>query len=309
MDKTNTIENLRHTIDELSIIMYNIYVEWKVSQRGPLTESEHMAENMYRMMIFKAKSIGLMSQGVVIVPTQKGIIPDPSTMYPVLRSMYELLFLFKSIFASSKNDVERELLLKVWQIRGNNNLIQIPNEELDEESLKKKKSIKEGNKTLRTEIRELMDKLHLSASIRDDIERCINNTSPSLKGFMFEHCEHCDTISKFRDLNFSDSTMGLDLSFASYIYSHYSAHSHPSYLGLKHFEEMYPNKEEDNYVKEILGHACKYTERFIKEFCKYNVSYSPYYEQKSYAINEILSRVQTAMNLSPTLMLTEESPL
>jgi hypothetical protein len=31
--------------------------------------------------------------------------------------------------------------------------------------------------------------------------------------------------------------------------------------------------------------------------------------QKSYAINEILSRVQTAMNLSPTLMLTEESPL
>ena len=50
MDKTKTIDDLRHTIDEMSIIMYNIYVEWKVSQRVPLTESERMAENMYRMM-------------------------------------------------------------------------------------------------------------------------------------------------------------------------------------------------------------------------------------------------------------------
>ena len=133
MDKTKTIEDLRHAIDEMSIIMYNIYVEWKVSQSVPLTESERMAENMYRMMIFKAKSIGLMSQGVVITPTQKGIIPDPSTIYPVLRSMYELLFLFRCLFVSSRNDLERELLLNLWKIRGYNNLIRIPDKELNKE--------------------------------------------------------------------------------------------------------------------------------------------------------------------------------
>lgn len=310
MEKENTIKRLRDILNELSTTMYIIYVDWYSNHDLiPLKESEKMAVNMYRMMIFKAMSIFQMSKGIVIIPTQESIIPDPSTMYPVLRSMYELLFLFKCIFASSKNDVERELLQKIWQIRGNNNLIQIPKDELDEESLNKKKSIKEENKTLRTEIRELMDKLQLSASIKDDIERCINNTSPSLKGFMFEHCEHCDAITKFRVLNFSDSPMGLELSSTSYIYSHYSAHSHPSYLGLKNFEEMYPNKDENKYVKEILWQTCKYIERFIKEFCKYDVSYSPYYEQKASAINEILSRIQTTMNLSPTLVLTEENPL
>lgn len=126
MVKANTIKRLRGILYELSTTMYIIYVDW-YSNRDliPLKESEKMAANMYRMMIFKAMSIFQMSEGFVIIPTQKGIIPDPSTMYSVLRSMYELLFLFRCIFASSKNDVERELLVKVWQIRGNNNLIQI----------------------------------------------------------------------------------------------------------------------------------------------------------------------------------------
>ena len=168
MEKLNTIEQLRRSLNEMSVIMYNIYVDWFVSEK-PSTESECIACDMYRMMLFKAKSIWLMSQGVTITPQQKNVIKDPSTIYPVLRSMYEMLFLFRCIFASSKNDVERELLLKLWKIRGNNNLILIPNKELDEEFQSKKKDIKAENKALRIEIRELMDKLHLSASIRDDI--------------------------------------------------------------------------------------------------------------------------------------------
>ena len=292
MVKANTIKRLRGILNELSTTMYIIYVDW-YSNRDliPIKESGKMADNMYRMMIFKAMSISQMSEGIVIIPTQEDIILDSSTMYPVLRSMYELLFIFRCIFASSKNDVERELLLKVWQIRGNNNLIQIPKEELDEESLKKKKSIKEENKSLRTEIRELMDKLHLSASIKDDIERCINNTSPSLKGFMFEHCEHCDAITKFRDLNFSDSTMGLELSSASYIYSHYSAHSHPSYIGLKHFEEMYNSNAEDNFVKEILEYTCLYLGRFMMDFYKCKESYRPFYDKNASYINNLMRQL------------------
>lgn len=279
MEKLNTIEQLRRSLNEMSVIMYNIYVDWFVSEK-PSTESECIACDMYRMMLFKAKSIWLMSQGVTITPQQKNVIKDPSTIYPVLRSMYEMLFLFRCIFASSKNDVERELLLKLWKIRGNNNLILIPNKELDEEFQSKKKDIKAENKALRIEIRELMDKLHLSASIRDDIESCINNVSPSLKGFMFEHCEHCDAITQFKDLNFSDNTLGLELSSASYIYSHYSAHSHPSYLGVKHFEEMYNSNAEDNFMKEILEYTCVYLGRFMTDFYKYKESYRPFYKKR-----------------------------
>ena len=290
MAKTNSIQQMRRSLSEMSAIMYNIYVDWFVSER-PVTESEHIACDMYRMMLFKAKSIWLMSEGVTITPQQKDVIKDPSTIYPVLRSMYEMLFLFRCIFASSKNDVERELLLKLWKIRGNNNLILIPNNELDEESQSKKKNKKAENKALRVEVRELMDKLHLPASIRDDIESCINNASPSLKGFMFEHCEHCDAITKFRDLNFSDSTMGVDLSSASYIYSDYSAHSHPSYLGVKHFEDMYNSYAEDNFMKEILEYTCVYLGRFMMDFYIYKESYRPFYDKNASDINNLMKQL------------------
>lgn len=215
MNKTKIIEDLRQAVDWLSKFMFDIYVEWYASLRSPLIESERMAINMYRMMIFKAKSIWQMSQGIVIIPTQKGLIPDPSTIYPVLRSMYELLFLFRCIFVSSRNDLERELLFDLWKIRGYNNLIRIPDKELNKEYQDEKESAKVENKTLRIKIRELFDKLALSPSIIDTIENSMNNNTPALKGFMFEHCKHCDNITAFRSLDFSDSTMGIELSSAS----------------------------------------------------------------------------------------------
>ena len=291
MGKTKTIEDLRQTLNEMSIIMYNIYVEWKVNQRNPLTDVERMAETMHRMMIFKAKTIWQMSQGIVIIPTQKGIIPYPSTIYPVLRSVYELLFIFRCIFVSSKNDLERELLFYLWKIRGYNNLIRIPDKELNKEYQDEKESAKVENRTLRIKIRELFDKLALSPSIIDTIENSMNNNTPALKGFVFEHCKHCDNITAFRSLDFSDGTMGMELSSASYIYSHYSAHSHPSFLGVKHFEEMYYSKDEDLFMKEILEYACINLGRFMKDFCIYKDSYQSFYNQEASNINNILSRI------------------
>ena len=88
MDKANRIIQLRDAVDKLSSLMYNIYVDWKVSQNNPLTNCELMAENMYRMMIFKAKSIWTMSNGITIIPTQKGIIPR--TAFPF--QMYICIF-------------------------------------------------------------------------------------------------------------------------------------------------------------------------------------------------------------------------
>ena len=292
MDNTNSIKQLKRSLSEMSAIMYRIYVDWFISAR-PMTESEHIACNMYRMMLFKAKSIWLMSKGIVIVRTQKGIIPDPSTMYPVLRSMYELLFLFRCMFASSKNDKERDLLLKLRKIKGNNNLTQIPDEMLDEESANKRESASEENEVARREIRELIAELTMPQSAKDKIENIIdpNKNFPTLKGFMLEHCEQSDNISDFCALAFSNKTKGEELSGNPFIYSRYSAHSHPSYLGVKHFEEMYPNKEEDKYMKEILEHSCKYLICFMEEFCEYKDSYLPFYMEKEKRINNIMSRI------------------
>ena len=301
MENANTIKTLRRSLSEISAIMYKIYVKCFVSV-NPVTEGERIAGNMYRMMIFKAKSIWLMSKGIVIVRTQKGIIPDPSTMYSVLRSLYELLFLFRCMFASSKNGKERELLLNLWKIKGNNNLTQIPNELLDEASANDRESANEENEVARRKIRERMRELSLPQSAINNIENIIkpNNISPTLKGFMFEHCEKSDNISGFSALAFSDETLGAELSGDGYIYSHYSAHSHPSYLGVKHFEEMYPNEEENRYVQEVLVHSCKYLGRFMKEFCEYRDSYRPFYKGKENRINTLMNRISQDLLRSPT---------
>lgn len=169
MDKINSIKQLRRSLSEMSAIMYKIYVEWFVSVR-PVTESEHIACDMYRMMLFKAKSIWFISKGIIIVPTQKGIIPDPSTMYPILRSMYELLFLFRCMFVSSRNDKERELLLNLWKIKGNNNLTQIPDEVLDDEAINKKETASDENEMLKNGIEEQITDLNLTLSIISKIK-------------------------------------------------------------------------------------------------------------------------------------------
>ena len=288
MGNTKTIKNLKQILNEISQIMYNIYVEWKIEQGNSLTDVERMSETMYRMMIFKAKAIEQMSEGVVIIPTQKDFVTDPSNIYPVLRSMYELLFLFRCIYVCSKNDVERDILLKIWNIRGNNNLIQIPDVELDEKYQRIKTQKEVENEKLKNEVRELMLKLYLPQEVKMKIEQCIENEKPILKGFTFIHSENCGLIIDFKGLDFSNPTFGVELSGESYIYSHYSAHSHPSFLGLNHFEEMYHSKDEDRFLREILESASLYLVRFMTDFCKYKDSYQSFYNQKESNINSIL---------------------
>lgn len=212
-------------------------------------------------------------------------------MYPVLRSMFEMLFLFRCVYASSKNDLERELLLKLWKIRGNDNIILIPNSELDEELRNKKESAKQENKILRTDILGLAKELSLSPAITDSILKNAYIVSPTLKGYMFEHCDECDTITAFRELNFSDNALNTALAGASYRYSQFSAHSHPSFLGVKSFENTYYMHEEKMETKKILEHTIHFLYLFIKDFCEYKEEYRHIYEERGNRIEEIVNLV------------------
>ena len=222
---------------------------------------------------------------------QKEIIANPSNMYPVLRSMYEMLFLFRCIYVSSRNDDERELLLKVWKIRGNNNLMQVPKDELDDELRNKKENAKQENKTLISEIHNLESKLSLSPSIIGLIELCTNSSTPVLKGFKFEHCDNCDAIIDFRDMNFSDKEMNRDLSGTSYSYTLLSAQSHPSFIGVKDFADTYNKKEEIEATKKILEQTIHFLHLFVKDFCEYKEEYRHIYDEKGCGIEDIVNQL------------------
>lgn len=286
------MDQLKLLVKEMSETMLRICFDWHSKFRRPLTECEIMAINMYKMMVWKSKTILMLSNGIEILPTQKGIIDNPSSMYPVLRSMYEMLFLFRCIYASSRNDDERDLLMKIWKMRGNNNLKQIPKDELNDELRKKKEAAKQENKTLKREIHDLETKLSLSPSIIGSIELCINNDTPALKGFKFEHCDNCDTIINFCEMNFSDKEMNRGLADASYRYTQLSAQSHPSYIGVKSFEDTYYKKEEIEVTKKILVQTLKFLHLFISDFCRYKDDYRQVFEKKGSRIAEIMNQLK-----------------
>lgn len=289
MDKTNTIELLRHTINEMSDIMLEIYKEWKASQTTTLSDCECMAESMYQMMVCKAKNILLMSNGIILQPEPEVCIIDPSNIYPVVRSMFEMNVMFRCIYASSNNDIERELLLKIWKIRGNNNLTQIRKSELNKDYQESLVAIKNENETLRNDIRNLMRELSVCPSVRDAIENCIKNEYPTLKGFKFKHCEHCGNITSFCALSFSDASM--EFTQTSFAYAHFSAHSHPSYLGVEHFWKMYNLKAVDNFTIELLRHTCLFLCYFMTDYCLYKDSYRTFYDRKASRINNLLKQL------------------
>lgn len=281
------MDQLKSFAGEMSESMFHIFIDWFLTFRRPLTECEIMAINMYKMMVWKAKTILMLSDGIEILPTQKDIIANPSTMYPVLRSMYEMLFFFRCIYASPRNDDERELLFKIWKIRGNNNLKRIQKDELDDELRTKKENAKRENKTLISDIHNLESKLSLSPAIIGSIELCINNSTPTLKGFKFEHCDGCGTITDFREINFSDKEFNRDLAGASYRYTQFSAQSHPSFIGVKSFEDTYYKKEEVEVTKEILKQTIRFLYLFINDFCIYNDVFRQIYVEKGKRIVEI----------------------
>ena len=296
MDKINKIELLRHSVISMSDIMLEIYIEWKNAQTSLPTDCECMAESMYQMMVCKAKNILLLSNGITLQPEPEVCIIDPSNIYPVVRSMFEMNVIFRCIYASSINDTERELLLKIWKIRGNNNLTQIRKSELDKDYQERQVAIKKENETLRKDVRNLMCELSVCHSVRDSIENCIKNESPTLKGFKFEHCEHCGSITSFRPLSFSDASK--EFIQTSFAYAHYSAHSHPSYLGVEHFWKMYNLNAQENFIIEVLCHACIFLGYFMTDFYKYHESYRKFYDKKESRINSLIRQLQNEKELS-----------
>ena len=273
----------------MSNVMLEIYTDWKNNQTTPPTDCECMAESMYQMMVCKAKNVLLMSNGITLLANPKVCISDPSNIYPVVRSMYEMLYMFRCIYVSSKNDIERELLLKIWKIRGNNNLTKLPKSELDKESLDVQLEKIQENDKLKEEIRQMMCELSLSQSTKDSIEDCLRPNTSMLKGFKFVHSEQTGVITSFCTLNFSDGSK--ELTQTSFGYSHFSAHSHPSYLGVEHFWKMYNLNAEDNFLKEVLTHSFLFLGYFMTDFYKYKESYRPFYDHKKNEINNLINQI------------------
>lgn len=248
-------------------------------------EDVAIAQCILQMAICKTRSLLQLSHGISIAPNRMDIILfDPTSMFSLLRSLYELVFTFRNIYIMTETEGERQILLYIWKICGLNNrqkesaLPKGPNQEYYEKQKKEAKDIE----IMKQEISSILAALNIKKSAKKDIERTLNEIitkkSTSIKGYKFDKEVSC--ITAFRKISltsspqyiYKDPQLGI-------IYTIFSMHTHPSYLSILQFGQMYKDEQYKKQLKEVLTSACILNAHLIQDFCNFIPECQKYYEQ------------------------------
>lgn len=108
---------------------------------------------------------------------------DFSSILPIIKSAYELCFIFHNIFTSTETSDELEILLFIWKIRGftcHQDIDKIPNEFLAKQKAKKEKDVPIKG------INEMVSKLKVSSRAKENLYGILCYKGDNLKGYIFE---------------------------------------------------------------------------------------------------------------------------
>ncbi|MBQ2968864.1 MAG: hypothetical protein IJE15_00545 [Bacteroidaceae bacterium] len=248
-------------------------------------EDVAIAQCILQMAICKTRSLLQLSHGISIAPDRMDVVLfDPTSMFSILRSLYELVFTFRNIYIMTDTEDERHILLNIWKICGLNNrqkeniLPKKTNQTYCEKQKKEAKDIE----IMKQEISSILAALNIKKSAKKDIERTLNEIitkkTTSIKGYKFDKEVSC--ITAFRKISLTSSPQYIykdpQLGF---IYTIFSMHTHPSYLSILQFGQMYKDEQYKKQLKEVLTSACIFNAHLIQDFCNFIPECQKYYEQ------------------------------
>ena len=253
-------------VKSISDVMFNLFFNWRrtYSEKN-VSEADAIAQCILQMMNCKLQSFLKLSEGITIVPQNKSfMILDISSLTTIVRSMYELVFIFHNIYVEQKTDEEKNIVLYLWEIRGLNNrqgLSNVP-EEYKEKEEREKKQIEE----LRGKIGKIINELNIIDEVKLQLERVVKSNTTKIKGYRFEK-DNNDRIISFQDIRMEDNVEEL-LNLDEYInvYRFCSVHSHPSYLSVLQFGQMYNGDEYKMYLRTLLLTVAQLACTMIKDF-------------------------------------------
>lgn len=250
-------------VKSISDVMFNLFFNWRrtYSEKN-VSEADAIAQCM---MNCKLQSFLKLSEGITIIPQNKSfMILDISSLTTIVRSMYELVFIFHNIYVEQKTEEEKNIVLYLWEIRGLNNrqgLSNVP-EEYKEKEEREKKQIEE----LRGKIGKIINELNIIDEVKLQLERVVKSNTTKIKGYRFEK-DNNDRIISFQDIRMEDNVEEL-LNLDEYInvYRFCSVHSHPSYLSVLQFGQMYNGDEYKMYLRTLLLTVAQLACTMIKDF-------------------------------------------
>ena len=250
------------SLADINNSMFSIYHKWRDSHQIKETcEYDQVSQCILQMMISKAKSLQQLSDGFLVNHVR---IIDVSSMASILRGIYEMALIYHNIFIQTENIIERRILFLLWQIRGYNNLLHLP--DIPSEFLDNKDEIKKTNENLRNSIITLIENLNITEKAKGEIVNAIDKGSTKISAYYFPKDNH-NTIFNFQRVSIDKSKSLFNDERYANLYNYLSIHSHPSYLGLLEFGKMFDDKKVYSHRKCLLLMACICLSKFTYDFC------------------------------------------
>lgn len=265
-DSVNLIFTIDFDLDVIDKKLWHTFCLWRKYNMTNFTAVDNISQCQLQMMLLRVRSLKQMLYGVPLYlekPEFRKVL-DISSMAAVVRGIYETAFIYHNIFIATENDFERDILIYIWKIKGlNNNQGVTPPEGLLEQQRKEAATIKE----LKKKALDIIDRMNISVDARSNLKKIIDDSDSNLRGYIFEKDEGGQIINIQRR-NFSKPAALFGHDMYSYLYSYMSLYSHPSYIGMTNYAEMFNNGRDRENANILLQTTCICASKFIYDFCK-----------------------------------------
>ena len=274
MDADKFLENIG--VDEQIIIMSNclkticdglfhLFYGWRRSkEEKDIPESDAIAQCILQIVVCKIRTLLIMCDGINITPEKGSVrILDIPSLISVLRSLYEMVFVFHNIYAEQETKEEREIVLGIWEIRGLNNRQNMPVVPLP--FIEKEKIEKKEIENLKRRIISIATNLDMPDKVRKQVINVASIKTVEIKGYRFKKDNENKSIIAFIDYRYEDGAETL-LRTDAPAYRFLSIHGHPSYLGVLQFGQMFNSETDKNFLRTILTCACKLASTIAMDF-------------------------------------------
>jgi hypothetical protein len=256
---------LTFDLEEIDRALWQTFCLWRKYNMKHLTEVENISQCQLQMMLLRVKSLRQMMNGVPLYldkPEARKVL-DIASMASVVRGIYETAFIYHNIFISADSEDERDLLICIWRIRGFNNTQGVPAPEgmenlqrLDAESIA----------IYKRKANEIASRLNISEKARRLLDGIINDEDSNLRGYKFVKDED-NQIVNIEKKSFSKPELLFGHKMYDNLYSYMSLFSHPSFLGMKHFADMFNNGKDRGNAENLIKTTCICASKFISDFC------------------------------------------
>ena len=247
--------------------LFHLFYNWHRSKgKNDISESDAIAQCILQIIVCKIRSLLDMSNGINVRPEKDTIrILDIPSLISVLRSLYEMAFVFHNIYAEQETKEERDIVLYIWAIRGLNNRQNMPIIPLafKEKAENEKKQIED----LKNRIISIVTNLDMSDEIRKQLINVASMKTVEIKGYRFRKDSENNRIIAFEDYRYEEGAEAL-LRTDAPTYRFLSIHGHPPYLGVLQFGQLFANDTDKEFFRTILTCACKLSSTIVVDFYK-----------------------------------------